>query len=61
MLGLSKFYYNKLHYNGFVASNFKADVQPQIEDKQKMQGRSVTFGLKSVEKRPLTEHFFEDE
>ena len=38
MLGLSKFYYNKLHYNGFVASNFKADVQPQIEGKQKNAG-----------------------
>ena len=38
MLGLSKFYCNKLHYNGFVASNFKADVQPQIEGKQKNAG-----------------------
>ena len=34
-------------------------VQLQIEIKQKMLGRSVTFGVKSVEKRPPRANFFE--
>ena len=34
-------------------------VQLQIEVKQKMHGRSVTFRAKSVEKRPQTKPFFE--
>ena len=39
--------------------NFEATVQLQIKNKQKMLGRSVTFGPKSVEKRPQQENFFE--
>ena len=35
----------------FGASDFEAAVQLQIEAKQKILGWSVTFGLKSVEKR----------
>ena len=34
-------------------------MQLQIEVKHKMRGRSVTFGVKSVEKLPQTENFFE--
>ena len=47
--------YNKVD---FGPSDFEAAVQLQIEVKQKMLGRSVTFGPKSVEKRPQTTNFF---
>ena len=43
----------------FGASNFEAAVLLQIEVKQKMLGRSVTFGPKSVEKRFQQQNFFE--
>ena len=42
----------------FRASNFEVALQLHIEAKQKMLGRSVTFGPKSVEKRPQTTNFF---
>ena len=42
----------------FGASDFEAAVLLQIEVKQKMLGRSVTFGVKSVEKHPQTKNFF---
>ena len=41
--------YNKVD---FGASDFEAVLQLQNEVKQKMLGRSVTLGVKSVEKRP---------
>ena len=44
----------------FRPPNFEAAVQLQIEVKQKMLGRLVTFGVKSVEKRPQTKNFFDD-
>ena len=42
----------------FRASDFEDAVQLQIEAKQKILGWSVTFGLKSVEKRPPRANFF---
>ena len=43
----------------FRPPNFEAAVQLQTLVKQKMLGRSVTFGSKSVEKRPQQGNFFE--
>ena len=48
--------YNKVD---FGASDFEAAVLLQIEVKQKMLGRSVTFGQKSAEKLPQQGNFFE--
>ena len=48
--------YNKVD---FGASDFEAAVLLQIEVKQKMLGRSVTFGPKSVEKSSQQKNFFE--
>ena len=47
--------YNKVD---ITAPDFEAAVQLQIEVKQKMLGRSVVFGVKSVKKRPQTKNFF---
>ena len=46
------FLFEELLYNkvDFRASHFEAAVQLQIEAKRKMLGRSVAFGVKSVEK-----------
>ena len=48
--------YNKVD---FGAPDFEAAVLLQIEVKQKMLGRSVTFGPKSVEKHFQQQNFFE--
>ena len=48
--------YNKVD---FRASNFGATLELQIEAKQKMLGRSVAFGSKSVEKHLIRQNFFE--
>ena len=51
-------WFEQLLYN-LGASDFEAAVLLQIEVKQKMLGRSVTFGPKSVEKRFQQQNFFE--
>ena len=55
------FWFEQLLFNkvDFGASDFEAAVLLQIEVKQKMLGRSVTFGPKSVEKRFQQQNFFE--
>ena len=55
------FLFEHLLYNkvDFGATNFEAAVQLQIEVKRKMLGRSVTIGVKSVEKCPPRADFFE--
>ena len=50
---LSNFY-----FVDFRDPNFEATVQLQIQAKQKMLGRAVTFGPGSVEKRPQQGNFF---
>ena len=57
----SIFRFEQLLFNevDFGASDFKATVLLQIEVKQTMLGRSVTFGPKSVEKRFQQQSFFE--
>ena len=41
------------------ASDLEAALQLQIEAMQKMLGRSVAFGVKSVEKHLIGQNFFE--
>ena len=43
----------------FGASDFEAALQLQIEAKQKLLGRSVAFGVKSVRKHLIGQNFFE--
>ena len=50
---------SSLVYNKADFTAFEASVQLQIEVKQKMLGRSVTFGPKSVEKHFQQQNFFE--
>ena len=51
-------FYNLYYEVDIGASDFEVAVQLQIEVKQNMLGRSVTFKPKSVENRPLTANLF---
>ena len=55
------FLFEQLLYNkvDFGASDFEAALQLQIEAKQKLLGRSVAFGVKSVRKHLIGQNFFE--
>ena len=52
---LSNFYKKEMDIRAF---DFEVAVQLQIEVKQNMLGRSVTFKPQSVENRPLTVNLF---